>query len=428
MKALAQIIAILLLFINAVSAQSWNALGQGLNNTVDKIVLYGADDPDDDDLYVCGHFTNAGGIEDADHIALWDGTQWHAVAPGLNSTVNAIAFNNDNIYAGGSFTNAGGNPNANYIAFWDGIQWNALGEGFNHRVLALAFDGSNLYAGGFFTSTEGHTNYIARWDGLQWHSLGEGLNQPVNAIVVKGQDVFAGGWFTNAGGDDNADYIARWDGHKWNAMGNGINDPVISITLNGDELYVGGSSNNNIAKWNGIEWSYLPVDADILSTGISDIAVIDQELYVAGFLSGVLHWDGSQWNTLPDWIGPKTAITVALKGNNLYVGGEFELTPQHTNNIALWGTPDLTGKDEPPDHAACKLNVFPNPALDILHFTLEDDGGRKHSVKILDLTGRMIMNTSTETYELNISQLPASVYFLQVNNNGKWLCSKFVKD
>src|SRR6187200_643518 len=108
------------------TAQSWYALGPGLNDLVYCIEPHGADAPGLYDIYAGGKFTNAGGDDDADYIAWWDGINWHAVGPGLNNEVYAIAFADGKVYAGGAFTDAGGDPNADYIAYWDGIKWNAL--------------------------------------------------------------------------------------------------------------------------------------------------------------------------------------------------------------------------------------------------------------------------------------------------------------
>ena len=38
-------------------------------------------------LYVGGHFTNAGGIANADHIAKWTGSAWESLGIGTNDDV-----------------------------------------------------------------------------------------------------------------------------------------------------------------------------------------------------------------------------------------------------------------------------------------------------------------------------------------------------
>jgi hypothetical protein len=68
-------------------------------------------------------------------------------------------------------------------------------------------------------------------------------------------------------GNVPANDIAKWDGTQWSALGSGTNGPsVTSLTVfddgNGPALYAGGTFTtaggvpaNGIAKWNGSEWS-----------------------------------------------------------------------------------------------------------------------------------------------------------------------------
>ena len=79
------------------------------------------------DIYIAGRFTQAGNI-DANHIARWDGNQFHALGEGLNDVPSAIVTDGTNIYAVGSFTSAGF-VSANGIARWNGTEWSAVGTG-----------------------------------------------------------------------------------------------------------------------------------------------------------------------------------------------------------------------------------------------------------------------------------------------------------
>ena len=52
----------------------------------------------------------------------------------MNSTVRALAVKDNDLYVGGSFTSAGGVPERNNIAKWaiggsDNSSWSALGSG-----------------------------------------------------------------------------------------------------------------------------------------------------------------------------------------------------------------------------------------------------------------------------------------------------------
>jgi hypothetical protein len=96
------------------SADTWNPLGDGLNDTVMAIAVAGPD------VYVGDLFTNAGGIEEADYIARWDSTSWHALGTPLNGTVAEVTVVGPDVYAAGQFHDAGGSPHADGIARWGG--------------------------------------------------------------------------------------------------------------------------------------------------------------------------------------------------------------------------------------------------------------------------------------------------------------------
>lgn len=218
------------------STGNFFALGEGLNNGVDKAVNSLA--IDGSDLYVGGDFREAGG-QSANRVARWDGSSWHALGTGadngVNSNVFALAVLDSELYAGGFFSSAGGQT-ASRVARWDGMQWHSLGDGsangVNNTVFTLASSSSEIYAGGFFTEAGGQVvNHVARWNGTAWFPLsnggGTGVNNVVEALVVAGNDVFVGGGFTEAGGGP-ANRIARWDGMAWHSLteagNNGVNN------------------------------------------------------------------------------------------------------------------------------------------------------------------------------------------------------------
>lgn len=71
----------------------------------------------------------------------------------------------DDLLGGGNFTTAGGVP-ANRIARWNGSQWSALAGGMNDGVLSLCTQNGELFAGGAFTEADGNFRYgLARWTG-----------------------------------------------------------------------------------------------------------------------------------------------------------------------------------------------------------------------------------------------------------------------
>src|SRR4029079_6019905 len=115
-----------------------------------------------------------------EHMARWDGVSWDAFTGNHNGVVTLEDFevfddgSGAQLYAcGGLFSIAG--VQANNVARFDGTNWHALGGGTNNRTYDLEVydDGSGagpqLYASGGFWMAGGSTAHlVARWDGTNW--------------------------------------------------------------------------------------------------------------------------------------------------------------------------------------------------------------------------------------------------------------------
>ena len=346
----------------------WSALGccsngpgtGALNNSVLALAVSGTD------LYVGGTFYNAAGIAEADYVARWDGSHWHALGsngPGTGAIfgyVDALAVSGTNLYVGGQFDNAAGILEADNVARWDGTQWHALGNNgvgigaINDRVYALAVSGTNLYVGGQFGNAAGlaAANYIAKWNGSAWSALGccsngsgGAISSTVDALAVSGTDLYVGGYFGDAAGIPEADYVAKWNGSAWSALGsNGSGNGAITccwvnaLAVSGTDLYVGGYFGNvagipaadYVAKWNGSAWSALgssgPGDG-ALGSSVYSLAVSGSDVYVGGAYY-LFKWNGSAWSAV-GWDGAGDppifgySYALAVSSTSLYVGGAF---------------------------------------------------------------------------------------------------------
>lgn len=312
----------------------WNSLGAtaALNDTVKAIAITGTD------IYVGGLFTDAAGLAGADYVARFDGTNWNALGTGLNNPAFAIGILGTDVYVGGAFWQAGGDPNISRIGRWDGAQWNELANGPNGYVYAIAVGSSSIYVGGNFNDIGlGIAQYIAEWDGASWNELGNSVDYYVFAIAVSGSDVYAGGFFTQASGVAGTAYFAKYNGSSWSALGSGVNAPVTAIAVDGTDVYVGGNFINaggnpaadHAAKWNGTSWI-------ALNTGLNNaqnaIAVSGSNVYFgggftdAGGVDGtnyIARWDGTTWNGLDTGGFNSNVNTMLVSGSDVYVGGSF---------------------------------------------------------------------------------------------------------
>jgi hypothetical protein len=356
----------------------WSSVSGGTSSSVFAFATF--DDGTGPALYVGGLFTMAGNVP-ANYIARWGGSQWSALGSGTNgpSVTSLTVFDDGNgpaLYAGGIFTTAGGVP-ANGIAKWNGSQWSPVGDGVTAGsiIKLTVFDDGNgpaLYAGGEFSTAGGvPASNIAKWDGTQWSPLGEGVGGDVYepgviALTVfddgNGPALYAGGEFATAGGVP-ANNIAKWDGAQWSALGSGMSYDVEALTTfddgSGPALYAGGAfatagdaPANNIAKWSGAQWS--PVGSGLGTPGyqVTSLTVFDdgmgRALYAGGYfrnagelpVNNIAKWDGLQWSPLGGGLNsivwPLTPFDDGT-GPALYTGGAFTTAGGvPANRIAKW--------------------------------------------------------------------------------------------
>jgi hypothetical protein len=150
----------------------------------------------------------------------------------------------------------------------DGTNWSTLAS-VDGQVYAILESGTNLYVGGRFNMGGLAATNVARWDGVRWSSIGGGIRNDrgdayVSALAVDGDRLFVGGFFQFAGSAP-ANNVACWNGSEWSALGSGVNDDYVrSLAVIDHNLYVGGSfsraggvSASNVARWDGTKWSAL---------------------------------------------------------------------------------------------------------------------------------------------------------------------------
>jgi hypothetical protein len=344
----------------------------------------------DGDLVAGGWFARAGGVL-VNHVARWDGSQWHPFSgpfgTGTNGSVHALAVHDGDLVAGGWFGVAGGIV-VNGIARWDGTGWSPFlgssGTGVAGGVYALTGHGDNLVVGGSFETAGGVTvNHVARWDGSDWFPLagpsGTGVGGDgwvsVSALAVYDGELIVGGWFPEAGGVA-VDNIARWDGSQWHALagpsGAGTSSQVGTLAVYDGDLIAGGwfwqaggIVVNSIARWDGSGWSPLVGSSGTgVAGGVRALTVHDGDLVAGGWfptaggvtVNHIALWDGAEWApfTGPSGTGTNGEVDALTSygatpfGSHLAAAGWFTLTGGVPNRrIGLYGplVPECGGSE-----------------------------------------------------------------------------------
>jgi hypothetical protein len=264
----------------------WSAVSPWSGGAVNALAVSG------NDLYLAGNFSDAGGVAAADDVARYNTSTgvWSSLgaSSAVAGAVFAITLYGNYVVIGGDFLNAGGVANADYLAMFNTTNgaWSSVGSNSSGGppilttygyVYALAVSGSNLYVGGKFGNAGGvgTADCIAKWNGSAWSGLGHHptytsdgslscASTPVFAIAVYGGSVFVGGAFVDAAQEPRADKIAEFDGTNWYPLGSNtalndgaLNSHVYVLKVVGSELLVGGSftdaagiaSADRMARW-----------------------------------------------------------------------------------------------------------------------------------------------------------------------------------
>lgn len=258
---------------SAVSADGeWFGLGSGLSSAITDNVYDVVEGPDGN-VYVTGCFENAGGVAEADVIAVWDGAQWSALGDNANGNGffadgcgYSIAWNsNGDLILGGSGLRDHDDSSNQSLFSWDGTSWTNLAAGQigGDGIRDIAIDSTDaIYFGGpFFNANDvAEIDFIGKLSGGVISGLGDdgsggrSLDGHVMAIEIDESDnVFAAGKFHNAGGVAEADAVAKWDGTSWTALdsndaGDGYFTGSGSDVIN-DLLYINGDLYMAVNYW-----------------------------------------------------------------------------------------------------------------------------------------------------------------------------------
>ena len=347
------------------------------------------------DLYVAGCFTNWAGIPEADYIAKWNGSAWSALGSNgagngaLDKVVYDIVEYNGNLAVGGEFTDAGGVADADMVAIWTGAAWSALpvAAGVSPRngptdyVSALLADTTTLYVGGSFPNGIGavtpvsNTANFAAWNGSAWVAGANATpyatypqSQMVpQAILKHSTNIYVGAAYYGYVTCNSSCVSARMptafqvlsNAGTWSmpggwsavfgagAFGSGIG--IFALAKSGATLYVGGNFENAggyatadyLAYFTpaGPSWGSVSSFAPSYGTGavISDLQMTSNTLYVAGSFpsasprggSGVVVLDVITWQGMgsaPVGSNPLAiayAVDYDAVNDQVYVGGPF---------------------------------------------------------------------------------------------------------
>ncbi|HVZ40504.1 MAG TPA: hypothetical protein VHI13_14590 [Candidatus Kapabacteria bacterium] len=330
------------------SGNMWLAFGditkEGLDSTVLAIAVKG------NDIYVGGNFTYAGNQDVLNYIAVWDIADTVFVPlddgtrRGMDGGITTMAFVDDDLYVGGAFTKAGG-TNASRIARWNGTAWSSLTSGVGAQgsapfVTALAVRDTAIFVAGTFAFAGGKPmKNIAQWSTRSnaWYTVGgAGFDSgSIRVAVSPAGTLFVSGLFQNVGSIPVV-RIAQWNpATGWAPLGSGLDGPALALAATDEHLWVGGAFANagGKASPNLARWTYQP------SSGIREHLGPERVLPAASFRPNPAAGAGRLSVLLPEACAPRITIVnergevVAVRSPGMLAAGE-QIVPFDLSGLA----------------------------------------------------------------------------------------------
>lgn len=79
------------------------------------------------------------------------------------------------------------------------------------------------------------------------------------------------------------------------------------------------------------------------------------------------------------------------------------------------------------ENTIAQLSVYPNPTSNLLNLANADNLNIE-KLAIIDVTGKILLEQKSNTSQIDVQQLPAGMYFLEITANGTKQNTKFIKE
>lgn len=229
-------------------------------------------------------------------VAQWNGSYWTDIGGGLDPSplgVYAIAEKEGALFVGGAFFLPGQSV-VSHFAMWTGVNWVDYTRDLNGWVLDIVVTADNqMIVGGNFGTTSNMLNRIARFTQAKWEPVGAGFNGPVHTLAAaKDGTLYAGGDFTASNGLTMVGVARFVNGVMWLPLGSGLSggaqvvralevDETNTLYVGGNFVAAGGVTANNVARWNGVDWTALGSGT---TNGVECLALGKAgQLFIGGF-------------------------------------------------------------------------------------------------------------------------------------------------
>lgn len=386
---------------------TWSEVGSGVDNFVNAIGISPGND-----VYIGGQFYLGNNVGILNHFAKLNGTTLQAVNGGIGNfsdNVYNIQFLCGKMYATGVFR-VNNNDTLNHIAVNDGTGWHALGDGLTHDTIinavgfSMAVQNNRLWVGGNFSYAGG-----SRSDKIACYGT-EGI--PLLSLNTLNGSTCAGDTLTMVFHGEHLGTAPTYQWYVNNApVVNNDSTLLLPSVNDGDVIHVVVTTDPACGVAENIQSPSYIVHLTSLATPLINqngfTYTITNPDPLANYIWQV--WNGTSWEDIIPLV-TGTIFTSTTPGQYSVRGAKgtcirysAPLVNTSLQEMMLSGLPSCT----------------PNPAQTYIQLT-QTEGYEE--VLLTDLSGRMIRKErlfNDNTRLLSMAGLPTGMYLLRITGTGK---------
>lgn len=166
-----------------------------------------------------------------------------------------------------------------------------------------------------------------------------------------------------------------------------------------------------------------PINVPIFIVGKYDLATNTASLFINPVI-GSTEGTANVTNNTGTTAAPAQIASMAIRqGGNATTGtGNVEIDELRLNTTWAAVTSAVLRVNQ---NAIAGLSVFPNPVKNGV-FYINTDANAERTVTVFDVLGKQVLNTTTSESAINVSNLTAGVYMVQITEEGNTATKKLV--
>jgi photosystem II stability/assembly factor-like uncharacterized protein len=339
-----------------------------------------------------------------------NGMSWTEASSGLNISsgqhpISSFAISGSNIFATSYLRGV-------FRSSDRGVNWTEVNSGLlSFGVGPLAVSGTNIFVGWVSANGDNYLSNIYRStdSGTSWVVTSKGLTlneDPISCIAVLDTDIFA---------SLNSIYRSPNQGATWDSLklGEGQCFAVIDTTL-----FFAGINDSGISRSTDRGAHWIAAGHGLPGT-IVEMAVLDTILFAATRDSVFVSTDyGDQWSAEDSGLTSDPILSMAASKDYLFVG------TAHTGvwRLSISNITGLASVQQPAQ--ATEIQIQVTQSGDHLFANTEEAPAE---IRIMNILGAEVLSQNcTGELDVDLSPLPAGVYFAQVQSGDALEVKKIV--